>query len=301
MHQMGGGVPFFTGLAEGELPEAIFHEGWQEYVNYARLKGLDEKDFEQCPPTAQQIIIDMLSFPMAVIEACRLAEHYWNQRHLEVHILNAYGSAMADLGKYEDRHSSDEPLPRQEFLHRAHQVKSLELHFVVPRGQMYRSEEATGQLSLCQRCQALGREITCVVHEMPLLDFIEEDGDGRSGAGRCHGWCHGCDPPFLRIAYSPALARLPMGDPSDQWEAALKRLADLQDDALFVITERTFADMQADGSSRRNWQDEERMEDCGFHCVVPSQNSNFPSPLTLFDEVRSDEEWVLSGPLGVPL
>ena len=34
---------------------------------------------------------------------------------------------------------------------------------------------------------------------------------------------------------------------------------------------------------------------------VPSQNSNFPSPLTLFDEVRSDEEWVLSGPLGVPL
>ncbi|CAK9024097.1 MYND-type domain-containing protein [Durusdinium trenchii] len=199
---------------------------------------------------------------MAVIEACRLAEHYWNQRHLEVHILNAYGSAMADLGKYE------------EFLHRAHQVKSLELHFVVPRGQMYRSEEATGQLSLCQRCQALGREITCVVHEMPLLDFIEEEIRSSS------------DPPFLRIAYSPALARLPMGDPSDQWEAALKRLADLQDDALFVITERTFADMQAD---------EERMEDCGFHCVVPSQNSNFPSPLTLFDEVRSDEEWVLSG------
>ena len=98
----------------------------------------------------------------------------------------------------------------------------------------------------------------------------------------------GSDPPFLRIAYSPALARLRLGDPEDVWEVPMKRIAEQQDDALLVITERTMTDI---------YQDEERLELYGFTSVVPSQSSNFPSPLTLFDEVRSEED----NPIGLTI
>ena len=98
----------------------------------------------------------------------------------------------------------------------------------------------------------------------------------------------GSDPPFLRIAYSPALARLRLGDPEDVWEVPMKRIAEQQDDALLVITERTMTDI---------YQDEERLELYGFTSVVPSQSCNFPSPLTLFDEVRSEED----NPIGLTI
>ena len=161
MHKAGGGCRFSTGLTFGDLPEAIFHNGWQEYVNYSGLKGMDGEDFHTLAPTLQQVIIDSLSFPMSVLEACRLADHHWNQQHIKIHVLNAYGSTMADLHKYE------------EWLHRT-DVKSIEVHFVCPEGQRG-NFEAIHKLEVDPKCKLLGREMTLVVHETSLLDFVEEE------------------------------------------------------------------------------------------------------------------------------
>lgn len=263
MHKAGGGFGFLTDLAEGPLPDSIFRNGWQDFVDYSGLRGMNGEDFRTLHPTAQQIIIDSLSFPMSVLEACRFANHPWNQPHIKIHILNAYGCAMADMNKYE------------EWLRRAPHVKSIEVHFVTTEAR-HGNAEASCKLDLCEECKLQGQEMTLVVHETSLLDFVEEE--IRSGSS----------PPFLRVAYSPALARLPLGDSEDLWEAPMKRIAELQDDALLVITERTMTDI---------YEDEERLELFGFTTVVPSRNSNFPSPLTLFDGVRSDEE----NPIGLTI
>lgn len=263
MHKAGGAFGFTTGLTEGSLPDSIFRNGWQDFVDYSGLRGMSGEEFRTLPCMAQQIIIDSLSFPMSVVEACRFANHPWDQPHIKIHILNAYGCAMADMNKYE------------EWLHRAPQLKSIEVHFVSTEVR-HGNAETSCKLDLCERCTLLGRQMTLVVHETSLLDFVEEE--IRSGSS----------PPFLRIAYSPALARLPLGDPEDLWEAAMKRIAELQDDALLVITERTMTDI---------YEDEERLELFGFTTVVPSRNSNFPSPLTLFDGVRSNEE----NPIGLTI
>lgn len=263
MHKAGGAFGFTTGLTEGSLPDSIFRNGWQDFVDYSGLRGMSGEEFRTLPCMAQQIIIDSLSFPMSVVEACRFANHPWDQPHIKIHILNAYGCAMADMNKYE------------EWLHRAPQLKSIEVHFVSTEVR-HGNAETSCKLDLCERCTLLGRQMTLVVHETSLLDFVEEE--IRSGSS----------PPFLRVAYSPALARLPLGDPEDLWEAAMKRIAELQDDALLVITERTMTDI---------YEDEERLELFGFTTVVPSRNSNFPSPLTLFDGVRSNEE----NPIGLTI
>lgn len=103
------------------------------------------------------------------------------------------------------------------------------------------NKEESCELELCESCRQLKRRLTCILHETSLLNFLTKE-----------------EKPFLRVAFSPALGRFPLGDPADPWEPALRRLVDL-DDVPLVITERTTADIGAAT---------ERLEELGFENIA---------------------------------
>ncbi|CAE7537102.1 unnamed protein product [Symbiodinium sp. CCMP2456] len=237
-----------------------------EFVKCTELQSADGQPFSDLGTTAQQTIIDALSFPMIAIEGCRLAGQSWESlRHLKVHVLGAYGSTLADLYKYE------------EWLRRGWNLKSMEIHFIGPEVQIPSSDSdvvtASVKLDLCDSLTAQDRTATCFFHRCSILEFIEEE------------VASGASPPTFRLAYSPSLHRLPLGDASDQWGKALQRLADL-DDTLLVVSEKNTGEIAAD---------RDRLRECGFRAVVKPRMSNFPSPLALYDDMSTPEE----NPLGL--
>ncbi|CAE7204483.1 unnamed protein product [Symbiodinium sp. CCMP2592] len=266
MHKAGGCCSFTTRCSAEELPASIFEGGWQEFVKCTELQSADGQPFSELGTTAQQTIIDALSFPMIAIEGCRLAGQSWESlRHLKVHVLGAYGSTLADLYKYE------------EWLRRGWNLKSMEIHFIGPEVQIPSSDSdvvtASVKLDLCDSLTAQDRTATCFFHRCSIMEFIEEE------------VVSGASPPTFRLAYSPSLHRLPLGDPSDQWGKALRRLADL-DDTLLVVSEKNPGEIAAD---------RDRLRECGFRALVKPRMSNFPSPLALYDDMSTPEE----NPLGL--
>eukprot|EP00439_Symbiodinium_sp_Y106_P073110 s1231_g13.t1 len=265
-------------------------DGCEEFVKCTELQSADGQPFSELGTTAQQTIIDALSFPMIAIEGCRLAGQSWESlRHLKVHVLGAYGSTLADLYKYEENGDCV-----TEWLRRGWNLKSMEIHFIGPEVQIPSSDSdvltASVKLDLCDSLTAQDRTATCFFHRCSILEFIEEE------------VVSGASPPTFRLAYSPSLHRLPLGDPSDQWGKALQRLADL-DDTLLIVSEKNPGEIAADHRGEVSWlvgdahhpQDRDRLRECGFRALVKPRMSNFPSPLALYDDMSTPEE----NPLGL--
>ncbi|CAJ1335166.1 unnamed protein product [Effrenium voratum] len=264
LQKAGSAYPFLTMQETGEVPESVYRSGWQEFVAYSKLVGRDGKEFQTMPPAAQQTVIDALSFPLSVLEACWVANHSFVRKHIKVHILNPFGSTLADLVKYE------------EWFHRCPDVITLELHFIgteviVPAAAV----DSCLELALCESCSSKSRKMTCHFHTCPLLEFIEEE------------IAAGSPPPFLRVAYSTAFGRLP-AEAAVPWTAALTRLAERPDAAPLVVTERVFCDAG---------QDEEMLRNCGWRTVVPPRCCRFPSPLVSRDDIRDCED----NPIGLSI
>jgi len=269
MHKAGGCVPYTTRVSEEAIPDSLFDCGWQDFVKFAAL-ATDQTDFLKLPSLAQQSIIDALSFPLIAMEglyhASRPIERLSRRQNLKVHVLGAYGSTLADPGKYE------------EWLHRVgSQCAHLDVHFVGPEVLLSGDGdhvESSVKMPVSDSCKSRDRTLTLHFHRCKIADFIDEEISASSS------------PPAFRVAYSPAFGKVPAGHPEDSWSDVLERLAKLQDAVPLIVSERTNEDI---------YQDRLRARACGFKTLVKPMNSKFPSPLVLYDEVRPPEE----NPLGL--
>lgn len=273
MHQGGQCFPFKTRVSEEAVPKDVYEIGWKEYIGYSALSGHDDVPFLKLPPVCQQTVIDALSFPLIAMEALyfsgRPIERMAVKRHaLKVHVLGAYGATIADAWKYE------------EWLHRGGlHLKTMEIHFVgteVPVFGGADSIETSMPVALSPECQAQGRSLTLFFHRCKVEDFLEEEAAAYKS------------PPSFRIIYSAVFGKYPLGDTADTWEAPLRKLSALQDNIPLIVCERTLVDLTHDRT---------RAKHCGFKTVVRPNTSRFPSPLTLYDEMRSLEE----NPIGLTI
>eukprot|EP00930_Biecheleria_cincta_P042752 TRINITY_DN29413_c0_g1_i1.p1 TRINITY_DN29413_c0_g1~~TRINITY_DN29413_c0_g1_i1.p1 ORF type:complete len:994 (-),score=184.40 TRINITY_DN29413_c0_g1_i1:76-3057(-) len=273
MHQGGQCFPYKTRVSEEAVPKDVYDIGWKEYVAYSALAGVDDVPFLKLPPVCQQTVIDALSFPLIAMEALYFAgrpiERLSIKRQaLKVHVLGAYGATIADAWKYE------------EWLHRGGlHLKTMELHFVgpeVPVSGGADSVEASIPVALCPACKEHGRSLTVFFHRCTVEDFLEEEAAAYKS------------PPSFRIIYSAVFGKYALGDPADTWEVPLRKLSALQDNIPLIVCERTIVDLTHDRT---------RAKQCGFKTVVRPNTSRFPSPLTLYDEMRSLKE----NPIGLTI
>jgi hypothetical protein len=266
MYKAGGGMPFCMGNPECTLPSSVFENGWEEYITTVDVQDARGNGFMGMSPIPQQVIVDQLSYPMALLEGLfragrRLENLCWGKEDLEVHLFNPEQGAMADMEKFEAL-----------MYHAGPQVKTLHLRLIgnqVPAKESGVHEKLDFTKRLQKRCQERGYQMFIHFYQMPCEEWLDKE-------------YRDIARPVFRAAFSPIFDQWPDDDQMDLWGPVLKRLASLEDGIPLVVTEKLMSVIK---------KDVERAETYGLRTLVkPDVPSAFCSPLALVDDLSSKED-----------
>lgn len=232
------------------LQSNVFDKGWPEYVLAADLAAEGIR-FAALPTLAQQVLVDQMSYPLIVLEALFRAERALDDLcqgtdHLEVHVLGADGTVVADVMKYE------------EWMHRAGGgLRSLEIWFVGQTLPDVTHMDVTH--TMCQSCLARSCRMTIRMVNSGVSQWLRELAPSRE--------------PTVRVSYRPVL-----GNPVTraEWSWAFQHLADAADGVPLVLSESRWSDLKVD----EVWAGE-----AGLTTRVAPSLSKFPSALAVPDDV----------------
>lgn len=290
LHEAGGGIPFNVGNTADLLPDTVYENGWHSYVEYCK-PCCGETPFLKLDKTPQQILIDELSYPMAVLSALHKAGRPLHTLcagcdRLEVHMLMPELAAVADMEKY------------MEWLYRAGpQVNSLTIRIV---GTSFALEEGRNRHTRKIKVLKDGLSTpygTIHIHYYQMLchEWLDKVAEVQNQKKNhvvlpesmldTEAYDDICDPIF-RVCYSPEFDLWPVGDPKDHWGPVLDRLAATDDGIPLIVSERSFIQVRSDT---------ERAQEHGLRTVLEPQFSDFASCLTVRDDYHSIDD----NPLGL--